>query len=46
VIWRHRESSCRFARGERHDAALAYGALAVAIAVRGGQVPGVVFHTD
>jgi putative transposase len=34
-----------FARGERHDAALAYGALAMAIAVRGGQVPGVVFHT-
>jgi len=34
-----------FALGERHDAALAYGALAVAIAVRGGQVPGVVFHT-
>jgi transposase InsO family protein len=35
-----------FALGERHDAALAYGALAMAIAVRGGQVPGVVFHTD
>ena len=34
-----------FALGERHDAALAYGALAMAIAVRGGQVPGVVFHT-
>jgi transposase InsO family protein len=33
-----------FALGERHDAALAYGALAMAIAVRGGQVPGVVFH--
>jgi putative transposase len=35
-----------FTLGERHDAALAYGALAMAIAVRGGQVPGVVFHTD
>jgi putative transposase len=35
-----------FALGERHDAALAYGALAMAIAVRGGQVPGVIFHTD
>ena len=35
-----------FALGERHDAHLAYGALAMAIMVRGGQVPGVVFHTD
>jgi putative transposase len=35
-----------FALGERHDAALAYGALAMAVAVRGGQAPGVVFHTD
>jgi putative transposase len=35
-----------FALGERHDAALAYGALAMALAVRGGQAPGVVFHTD
>ena len=35
-----------FALGERHDAALAYGALAMAIAVRGGQAPGVVFHSD
>jgi transposase InsO family protein len=35
-----------FTLGERHDAQLAYGALAMAIAVRGGQVPGVVFHTD
>jgi putative transposase len=35
-----------FALGERHDAALAYGALAMAIAVRGGQMPRVVFHTD
>jgi transposase InsO family protein len=35
-----------FALGEHHDAALAYGALAMAIAVRGGQAPGVIFHTD
>jgi len=35
-----------FTLGERHDAQLAYGALTMAIAVRGGQVPGVVFHTD
>jgi transposase InsO family protein len=34
-----------FALGERYDAHLAYRALAMAIAVRGGQVPGVVFHT-
>jgi hypothetical protein len=34
------------ALGEHHDAALAYGALAMAVAVRGGAVPGVVFHTD
>ena len=35
-----------FTLGERHDAQLAYGALAMALAVRGGQAPGVVFHTD
>jgi hypothetical protein len=35
-----------FALGEHHDAALAFGALAMAVAVRGGAVPGVVFHTD
>jgi transposase InsO family protein len=35
-----------FALGEHRDAALAYGALAMAVAVRGGAVPGVVFHTD
>ena len=35
-----------FALGEHHDAQLAYGALAMAVAVRGGQVPGVIFHTD
>ena len=31
-----------FALGEHHDAELAYGALAMAVAVRGGQVPGVI----
>jgi putative transposase len=37
-----------FAVGEHHDAALAYAALAMAIAVRGGKeaVGGVIFHTD
>jgi transposase InsO family protein len=35
-----------FALGARHDAGLAYGALAMAVAVRSGAVPGVVFHTD
>ena len=35
-----------FALGEHHDAELAYSALAMAVAVRGGQVPGVIFHTD
>jgi transposase InsO family protein len=35
-----------FTLGERHDAQLAYGALAMALTVRGGQVPGVIFHTD
>ena len=34
-----------FALGEHHDAQLAYGALAMAVAVRGGQVPGVILHT-
>jgi transposase InsO family protein len=34
------------ALGEHHDAALAYGALAMAVAVRGGQAPGVIMHTD
>jgi putative transposase len=33
------------ALGEHRDAAVAYGALAMAVAVRGGSVPGVVFHT-
>jgi putative transposase len=35
-----------FALGKPHNAQLAYGALAMAVAVRGGQVPGVILHTD
>jgi transposase InsO family protein len=37
-----------FALGEHHDAELAYAALTMAVAVRGGKeaVAGVVFHTD
>jgi HTH-like domain/Integrase core domain len=35
-----------FALSGRHDAAAAYGALAMAVTVRGGQVPGVIMHTD
>jgi transposase InsO family protein len=35
-----------FALGEHHDARLAYSALVMAVAVRGGQVPGVIMHTD
>jgi transposase InsO family protein len=35
-----------YALGEHHDAQLAYRALAMAVAVRGGQVPGVILHTD
>jgi putative transposase len=35
-----------FALSDHHNAELAYGALAMAVAVRGGQAPGVIFHTD
>jgi putative transposase len=35
-----------FAIGEHHDAPLAKAALCMAAAVRGGQVAGVVFHSD
>jgi len=35
-----------FAVGEHHDAELAYGALVMAVAVRGGDVTGVIMHTD
>jgi hypothetical protein len=35
-----------FTLSGRHDAAAAYGALAMAVTVRAGQVPGVTMHTD
>jgi putative transposase len=35
-----------FALGEHHDAELATGALQMAAAVRGGDVAGVIFHSD
>jgi putative transposase len=35
-----------FALREHHDAQLAYGALAMAVTVRSGTVPGVILHTD
>jgi transposase InsO family protein len=35
-----------FAIGEHHDAALAKAALCMAAAVRGGNIAGVIFHTD
>jgi transposase InsO family protein len=35
-----------FAIGERHDAELAAGAIKMAAAVRGGDVRGVIFHSD
>jgi putative transposase len=35
-----------FAIGEHHDAALAAAAIKMAVAVRGGEVSGVIFHTD
>jgi transposase InsO family protein len=35
-----------FALSEHHDTELAYGSLVMAVAVRGGQVGGVVLHTD
>lgn len=35
-----------FALGEHHDTDLAYAALTVAVAIRGGDVAGVTLHTD
>jgi putative transposase len=35
-----------FALSEHHDSALAYSGLAMAVAIRGGTVDGVVLHTD
>ena len=42
----HSRRCVGFAMGAQHDAALARAALCMAIAVRGGSVAGVVFHTD
>jgi transposase InsO family protein len=42
----HSRRCVGFAMGAHHDAELARAALCVAIAVRGGAVAGVVFHTD
>ena len=35
-----------FTPSGRHDAAAAYGAMAMAVTVRGGQVPGMTMHAD
>jgi transposase InsO family protein len=42
----HSRRCVGFAMGVHHDAELARAALCVAIAVRGGDVAGVIFHTD
>jgi transposase InsO family protein len=42
----HSRRCVGFAMGVHHDAALARAALCVAIAIRGGSVAGVVFHSD
>jgi transposase InsO family protein len=42
----HSRRCVGFALGEHHDAELARAALCVAIAVRGGAVAGVLFHSD
>jgi transposase InsO family protein len=42
----HSRRCVGFAMGVHHDAALAKAALQVAIAVRGGDVAGVIFHSD
>jgi transposase InsO family protein len=39
-------AAARFAMGEHHDSALAKAALCMAAAVRGGEVDGVIFHSD
>jgi putative transposase len=46
VLDLHARRCVGFAMGHRHDAALAKAALCMAIAVRGGRVEGVIFHTD
>jgi len=46
VLDLHSRRCVGFAMGIHHDAALARAALCVAIAVRGGALTGVLFHTD
>lgn len=46
VLDLHSRRCVGFAMGAQHDAPLARAALCMAIAVRGGSVAGVVFHTD
>ena len=46
VLDLHSRRAVGFAMGAHHDARLARAALCMAIAVRGGPVGGVVFHTD
>ncbi|WP_317796753.1 DDE-type integrase/transposase/recombinase [Actinoplanes sichuanensis] len=46
VLDLHSRRVVGFAMGARHDAALATAALQVAIAVRGVDVAGVIFHSD
>jgi putative transposase len=46
VLDLHSRRVVGFAMSDHHDAALARAALCTAIAVRGGEVTGVVFHTD
>jgi len=46
VLDLHSRRAVGFAMGAHHDTALATAALQVAIAVRGGDVTGVIFHSD
>jgi hypothetical protein len=46
VLDLHSRRVVGFAMDAHHDAELARGALCTAIAIRGGEVTGVVFHTD
>jgi transposase InsO family protein len=46
VLDLHSRRCVGFAMGEHHDPELARAALCVAIAVRGADVVGVIFHTD
>jgi putative transposase len=46
VVDLHSRRVVGFALGAQHDAALARAALCMAVAVRGGDVAGVILHTD